>query len=492
MRLPRFRHKHPFRVHITAHPSLLLQAKKLGIPESDCRPRVALVSGTDANGLSRNDSLGPSLPHPLTRSADAGPVSLARRSFPAKAAPARGEAWARGSTFGEFRLLPLPLRERSPGAKRRAGEGCLQLNRFGLGRWLVCILSVTLGTVSSAASQTPSIDLTAPPSSPVHVYTDGAGNIQGAIVGGDLVPFRTELRVPSEGWGDVASTLPWQAHGVEHVVDPSGRKWKGALSLEGPDDFRYEQTITETNGVIGLRFTVRAIGPSAAKGAWLFVYVPVADFAGGRVQLCRAGERAEALLPPEMGVEPRIVTNLADRVVFESASGQTRVRLWTAAPHAMEVQDTRPWGDATYSLLIRVSPLRIRFGEEAGTTLYLAVDHRTEDQPAQLTVDPGHPLYPLQGFGGNFCFELDSPVTHFTLDTLDIAWARTQISLEEWAPENPRRPPGPIDWAACERRDRPDSPLRRELLLDRELQDRGIPYCVSIWYLPRGCTPTAR
>src|SRR5207253_10404170 len=53
-------------------------------------------------------------------------------------------------------------------------------------------------------------------------------------------------------------------------------------------------------------------------------------------------------------------------------------------------------------------------------------------------------------------------------ENLQVAWARTEMSLVRWAPEN----------------DQPDSRLRHEFELMRQLNQKKIPYVSSIWQLP--------
>jgi O-glycosyl hydrolase len=93
---------------------------------------------------------------------------------------------------------------------------------------------------------------------------------------------------------------------------------------------------------------------------------------------------------------------------------------------------------------------------------------KSEDAPAHLRLDTSRRRYKLQGFGGNYCFGLESPVTQYTLANLQVAWARTEMSLVHWAPEN----------------DLPDSRLRHEFELMQQLNRMNIPYVSSIWQLP--------
>ena len=99
--------------------------------------------------------------------------------------------------------------------------------------------------------------------------------------------------------------------------------------------------------------------------------------------------------------------------------------------------------------------------------------------------------YRFDGFGGNYCFGIESPVTQYTLDNLKVAWARTEMSLAIWEPENDNDFPDTIKWEPFRRRDTPDSRLRREWLLMKQIQDKGIPYVISAWRMPRWLTEPA-
>ncbi len=111
--------------------------------------------------------------------------------------------------------------------------------------------------------------------------------------------------------------------------------------------------------------------------------------------------------------------------------------------------------------------------------------------PAHLTLDANRVRYRFDGFGGNYCFGIESPVTQYTLDHLKVAWARTEMSLALWEPENDNDSPDVVNGEAFKRRDAPDSRLRREWLLMKQLQDKGIPYVISAWRMPQWLTEPA-
>ncbi len=131
------------------------------------------------------------------------------------------------------------------------------------------------------------------------------------------------------------------------------------------------------------------------------------------------------------------------------------------------------------------APLAISFTAVLLLLLVAVVSvSQAQDRQTQLTLDLRQVRYQLDGFGGNYCFEIESPVTQYTLSHLRIAWARTEMSLNDWEPANDNDSPDATNWEYLASQDQAGSKLRAELLLARQLQDMGIPYVSSVWWLP--------
>jgi len=58
------------------------------------------------------------------------------------------------------------------------------------------------------------------------------------------------------------------------------------------------------------------------------------------------------------------------------------------------------------------------------------------------------------------------------------------MSLSLWEPDVDTDTAAEPDWQALEAHDQPDSRLRREFLLAKQIQGMGIPYVISVWKLP--------
>jgi hypothetical protein len=97
-------------------------------------------------------------------------------------------------------------------------------------------------------------------------------------------------------------------------------------------------------------------------------------------------------------------------------------------------------------------------------------------------VDTATKRYVFQGFGGKYCFNIESPVTQYTLNNLKVAWGRTEMSLSYWEPDEHAATPADIDY--FKQRERAYPRLRLEMQMGKQLQDKGIPYVASVWAIP--------
>jgi hypothetical protein len=106
---------------------------------------------------------------------------------------------------------------------------------------------------------------------------------------------------------------------------------------------------------------------------------------------------------------------------------------------------------------------------EAALTVDLRLTRRASQlPPVRIVLDSSHPTYRFGGFGGNFCWDNQSPISAYMRKNLNIAWARTEMKLLDW--DKQRGNPGPA--------------IRADLEAMSEFQKRGIPYVISIWWLP--------
>lgn len=312
---------------------------------------------------------------------------------------------------------------------------------------------------------------------------DRQGRIQALDMGGDAQAIRTDLRIPRAGW----SRLPGlaDAKGMEVSTDGGTRTWRGTIDVEPGKPFRVEQTLSERDGAVVLAYRVTADATVKTEGVYFWLDVPIDAFGGGSCELLLGKRVTQSVtMPKERPKSRHFAGARADGATLAGVEGKPQLKIALSKPCHIAVQDNREWQNPTYSALIRFAEGSLAKGRTAQLEVRLKLSGEADHSPAKLTLDATRVRYRLDGFGGNYCFGIESPVTQFTLDNLRVAWARTEMTPPEWEPRNDNGDPGETDWAFLKSHDTPGSNLRREFLLAQQIQKRGIPYAIAIWHLP--------
>jgi len=229
----------------------------------------------------------------------------------------------------------------------------------------------------------------------------------------------------------------------------------------------------------------RAKAALDVAGVYYWTSLPIVDFAGGRVELFDGDKLVASVdLPVEKPENRFLFIRSGTRVRMTDASGGRVYTLVLDRPLTIGAQDTRDWGGSSYDVYVALHGGALEANETVEAKIELKMTGTPDRSPAKVAIDLSKRRYKLDGFGGNYCFQIESPQTQYTLDRLRVAWARTEMTPYEWEPENDNDDPNETDWSVLEARDRDGSNLRREFLLAQQLERRGIPYCISIWSLP--------
>jgi hypothetical protein len=311
---------------------------------------------------------------------------------------------------------------------------------------------------------------------------DRSGTITALNVGGESLAISARWRVPLKGWGRSFSAT--DATDLKSTQDGGKRIFTGSFEPEPGKRYHFEETLQEAEGKINIGLKVTADAEVPIEGVYFWLDFPIATFAGGPCSLTKAGASvADAVAPPKQPEARHFLRGEADAALISDASGNNRLVLAYSRPLNTMVQDNREYGGGTYSLFSQLTPA-LKAGETTMVDVTLTPTITPDTTPAMLTVDPAAVRYHLDGFGGNYCFNVESPVTQYTLKNLKIAWARTEMSSNLWEPQNDNADPQDANWAYFEAQDKPNSELRNEFMLHRQIQDMGVPYVISVWHLP--------
>ncbi|MCX6616516.1 MAG: hypothetical protein NTZ98_10520 [Acidobacteria bacterium] len=309
---------------------------------------------------------------------------------------------------------------------------------------------------------------------------DSYGRLTALIYGGgDELALRAGVIAPLAGWKRMAGQA--QIERVRVNRGPDATTWEGAFEVEPGRRARFEQTARQTAGKTQVEVRLTALDPLELEGVYLRIDLPRSVFVAGRAQ---AADGTATELPSYKPPEKDFFKADAAGLIIQDAQGNLKLAAKLERAHSIVLQDKWERGGRTYSALIQLHSGPLAEGASVNEAIAFSVEGKPDTSAAQLTLAAARRRYTLDGFGGNYCFNIESPVTQYTLKNLRVAWARMEMSLREWEPENDNESPDITDWEALAAHDKPDSRLRHEFLLARQLQDKGVPYVTSIWRLP--------
>ncbi len=276
---------------------------------------------------------------------------------------------------------------------------------------------------------------------------DSGGRLRRLLYDGEELPVRTTLAASLRGGAKIAFPAP------EAIARVAPDRWSGVFEPEPGMRARCEETAAEKASLAEIVLRVSPEAEFHADALYYVVRVPWDAFAGGRA--------LGAALPAVKPAEPEVARVKTRQVTIEGG-GARKLALTIALDRERTVAIRDEWDEEGhfYSAWIEIA--------DGSLDLTLSLAGQADHSPALLTVDPAERRYKLDGFGGNYCFQIESPATDYTLKNLKVRWARTEMSLVDWAPEN----------------DKPDSRLRHEFELARRIQQLGIPYVSSVWRVP--------
>ncbi|MBE2215056.1 MAG: hypothetical protein IAE82_14375, partial [Opitutaceae bacterium] len=293
---------------------------------------------------------------------------------------------------------------------------------------------------------------------------DSAGKLTGLIHDGTEVEVRAGLQVRFEG----GVTVEMQPHDQRSPITRDGHElsWKGTTTFPNSASADFAVCWTEgTDVAVAASLAYTGRGPLHILAAEYVIDVPRGVFVGGTV---RPDAAAPIPLTATKPADPALLRGEAATLAFVDAAGNWQFAL--TLDRARPVVVTDHWEGTIRSFRVRVGLHAGAWTPEDKPALEarFALTGRSAGAPARVTVDPATSLYPFDGFGANYCWGTESPVTAYTLEHFPLAWSRHELKAVLW--DTQRDAPGPVfqdDFARIQR-----------------IQRAGVPWILSAWRLP--------
>jgi hypothetical protein len=296
--------------------------------------------------------------------------------------------------------------------------------------------------------------------------------------------------MPSRGWATSAHSR-WNATLLEHTTQPDGREtWRGRVSAgSGGPVFDYTQTRWLEGGRVRFQAQVTSRTSQAIEGVFLFLTFPVSFFGGGEASFLSGSTVLQTrALPAEYQVT-YLATATAGGFSMADPKSSFQFNLTLSRPYSLTLQDNRQWGDSNYALFFALHSGNLAWGQSASMDLTLEFRGNPDTSPLTIAIDPTGTGDRFDGWGGNFVFSSHVPEVDWLLSELRVAWARAEVNLRLWEPQNDNASSTSVNWDYFEGRLSQSVELVRDFEIARKLKSLGIPVILSVWYLPAWLQP---
>jgi len=300
---------------------------------------------------------------------------------------------------------------------------------------------------------------------------DSAGRLTSLISNGVELPVHGGFVVTFTGAPGVSAQPNDQRSPIAR--EDMGQKWEGSVAFPNGSQAKLSAAWGESDAGVALDGSLTSTSPFPGR-AFRFpldvasvdyvIDLPRASFAGWHL------EPSGAPLPDTRPADPRFFSETTAAVAFADAQGTSRLSIALDQPRQVTVTDA--WDSSVRSYRVRISMLSGPW--MMGDTLKLGLTLKLAESPgraaANLSVDPAAALYPFDGFGGNYRVYADTPIVDYTLRSLRLSWARVEFKAVAWDHDRSAAAPGPQ--------------LTRDFELMRRIQGMGVPWILSVWFLP--------
>ena len=250
--------------------------------------------------------------------------------------------------------------------------------------------------------------------------------------------------------------------------------WEGSASFPNGNQVQFSAAWKESEAGVSLEgsiapkslFPGRAAArfPMDAESVDYVIDLPRASFAGG---LLAPGDVPLSVTRPQ---DPVFLRSTVAKLEFVDADHNWRLSVSLDQPRPVTVTDLWNATGRYYRIQIGLHSGAWSVGDTLKLGLTLKLTGAPSAVPAALSVDPAAKLFSFDGFGGNFRIYEDTPVADYALDNLRVSWARFEFKAIAWDHDRMAPTPGPQ--------------LLRDFQLMQRVQKMGVPWIISIWFLP--------
>ncbi len=300
------------------------------------------------------------------------------------------------------------------------------------------------------------------------------GNLNGIRLEGQLLPFKTSVRVVRADWMKFNETAKERERQRQRYRRVGAQQVCSAIL----DSLFLTQTFTEDRtGRTTIAVQCSARADTNLAGVFFGLELARAEYDSGKAELLEASAAHEVDFAHEPNAQREYARAHAKGVRIITPKRQVEVTC-AAQTEVIIRTDSLRTNVQVYFVLLSGN---VRKAQTVRNTFTLHGREAIAQTPVTLALDPSRPGNVFDGFGGNFRLQnpkADPQVIQYNLDNMRVAWGRVEMPWQHWhAEEN-------SDPLAAARAGKLHPRVRAAMEMAQRLAQRGMPVIVSAWFPP--------
>lgn len=257
------------------------------------------------------------------------------------------------------------------------------------------------------------------------------GNLTGIRIDGQLMEFRSDLRVVESGWRNFTAT---DKERQRPKYDRDGLKQIVTTEISG---IKFTEIVEECGkGSIKIDLTSMAERDTVVEGVFFCIDLPEKWYSDGKVKFGDGSSRKNTVYFRDL-VAGDNRNPLKVRTSLIAAESDDRSLEVTCTP-AATVYLRKDHDGQGAQLYIELLGKRVKKGSKDRKQITLTAGGTIDNSPVEITLRPNAPGRKFDGLGGNFRLQnpgTDPLVINYCLDNLRVAWGRVEMPWNFWHPE---------------------------------------------------------
>lgn len=296
------------------------------------------------------------------------------------------------------------------------------------------------------------------------------GNITGIRIDGQLMKFKSSLRLVENNWSTIKATA------MERQRPKYMRDGNRQIITTKIDSVNFTEIVEDTKpGSANVTVQVSSNSPINADGVFFAVALPLGDYVTAIAKENNGAEKKTALVGLNEDVSFTLNT-------IRFISSRRQLEFVFEQPTKVTIRKNSGTKDNNTHVYFALLKGNVQAGAKVEKKFAISAGGYVDNRPVNFTLDTAKPGKPFAGFGGNFRLQnpkADPQVIDYCLENLRVAWGRVEFPWRFWQPGINDNPTDSAKNGKLNPR------VQQAMDMAVRLHKMGIPIILSGWFPPQ-------